>query len=130
MPNCKEYPSQAGKIGKFYQANKGTIFLNEIGEIKDYDEKLLQVLDPSYRKFRPIGAESFLEFEGKIICASSKPFEELVNSGLFSKKICELINYSRIIKLTPLRERKADIIPLANYFIRNYLCKSTEIKTF
>lgn len=128
VPNYKEYPSQAGKIGKFYQANKGTIFLNEIGEIKDDDEKLLQVLDPEYRIFGPMGAESFLKFEGKIICASSKPFEELVKSGLFSKKICGLINCSGIVKLTSLRERKEDIIPLANYFIRNYLCESSEIR--
>lgn len=112
---------EAGKIGEFYQANKGTIFLNEIGEIKDDDEKLLQVLDPEYRKFGPIGAGALLKFEGKIICASSKPFDELVESSLFSKRICELIKHNGIIKLTPLRERKEDIIPLANYFIRNYL---------
>ena len=120
VPNYPGYHHKEGKIGKFDLANTGTIFLNEIGKIKDNYGKLIQVLDPKDRKFEPLGAKALKIFKGKIICAASEPLDEWVKKDQFPREFYERISYGGLIKLTPLRERKEDIIPLANYFINMY----------
>ena len=119
-PSYPGFHHKEGKIGKFGQANTGTIFLNEIGKIKNCYSILLQVLDPKDRKFEPLGAKELKTFEGKVICAASEPLDEWVEDGLFPREFYERISYGGLIKLLPLRDRKEDIIPLSKYFIKKY----------
>lgn len=120
VQNYHEYSHKGKKVGKFTEAKTGTIFLNEIGKIKDKYSILLQVLDPMNRTFQPLGEEKFTKFEGKIICATSEPLDEWVENNKFPREFYERIRYGSIIKLPPLRERTEDIVPLANYFIKKY----------
>ena len=102
--------------GLFLQANKGTIFLDEIGDMPlSIQAKVLRVLQS--REFYPVGSEQLIEADVRIIVATNKNLEEQVRQGLFREDL-----YYRIhvipIHLPPLRERKEDIPPLVDHFIR------------
>lgn len=113
-----------GKMGLFEAANKGTIFLDEISEM-DYDvqAKLLRVLQEG--TIRRMGSVKETNIEVRIIAATNKNLEDLINEGKFRHDL-----YYRIsvfpLNIPPLRKRKGDILPLVNYFLephRNDLMK-------
>jgi len=108
----------AKRIGKFEQAHKGTIFLDEIGEMsKPTQAKILRVLQE--KRFERIGGTQSVEVDVRVISATNKNLEEEVRRGNFREDL-----YYRIsvypITLPPLRERKEDIPELVAYFLDKF----------
>ncbi|HLE24661.1 MAG TPA: sigma-54 dependent transcriptional regulator [Thermodesulfobacteriota bacterium] len=103
--------------GLFMAANRGTIFLDEIGEMpRDLQVKLLRVLEE--HKIRPIGYTSEIQVDIRIIAASNRSIEELKNTYLREDLFFRLAVV--VIELPPLRERREDIPLLTEYFIRKF----------
>lgn len=103
------------KKGKFELAGEGTIFLDEISEMsQNLQVKLLRVLQE--REFERVGGESVIPMKARIIAATNKNLEQLVNEGKFREDLYYRLNVVTI-KLPPLRERKEDIPLLVNYFL-------------
>jgi len=103
------------KIGKFQQADGGSIFLDEIGEMHfSLQSKLLRVLQQ--KEFEAVGGTQNIAVDVKIISATNKDLRSLVSEGLFREDL-----YYRLctfpIKLPPLRERSSDITLLAQEFL-------------
>ncbi len=125
----KKYPGFQNEIrlkGAFEKATHGTILLDEIGKVsKKILYKLLRILDPNIKEYKPLG-ESAIKFEGKIICATSEPLDEMVDKGGFSQDVYRRIS-GELIKLPPLCKRKEDILPLA-IALKNKIVKDGEGK--
>ncbi len=106
------------KIGKFQLANKGTIFLDEIGELKpDMQVKLLRVLQE--RRFVPVGGNREVATNTRIIAATNRNLEKLIEDGSFREDLFYRLNVMPIF-LPPLRERLDDLENLISYFVRKY----------
>ncbi len=110
----------ARRVGKFEEANKGTIFLDEIGEMDmNLQAKLLRVLQE--REIERIGGNSKVKLDVRVITATHRDLTKLVKEGKFREDL-----YYRLmgmpIHLPPLRERGFDIILISRYFIENF-CK-------
>jgi two-component system response regulator GlrR len=104
--------------GLFTQAHAGTLFLDEIGDMPlATQSKLLRVLQE--RQFYPVGSEIAIEIDVRIIVATNKDLEEQVKNGLFRDDLFYRIHVIPIY-LPPLRERKEDIVPLAEHFLKKY----------
>lgn len=109
--------ADARKIGKFQYADGGTLFLDEIGDISaTMQVKLLRVLQE--RKFTPVGSNREISVDVRIIAASHKPFEKMIEDGTFREDLFYRLNVLPVY-LPPLRERNSDIPHLVNYYI-NY----------
>ncbi len=112
---------KGGKIGKFQAADKGTLFLDEIGEIPvSMQPKLLRVLET--KNIIAVGSNKQIDIDVRIIAATNRNLEDMVKQGLFRQDLYYRINVIKI-RIPPLRERKEDIIPLANYFIKGLFMK-------
>lgn len=106
------------KLGKFELANKGTIFLDEIGTVNaNIQIKLLQVLQE--RSVQKVGAERSQNIDVRVVAASNIDFSELVKNGEFREDLFYRLNVFPI-EMPPLRERKEDIPKLAGFFMRKY----------
>lgn len=106
------------KKGILELADKGTVFLDEINEMKlSSQAKLLRVLEE--QKFRPLGSLKEININVLIIAASNKNLLECVKNGTFREDLFYRLNVM-VINIPPLRERKEDIIELANNFIKRY----------
>jgi len=104
------------KLGKFELANRGTIFLDEIGTITPSAQiKLLQVLQD--RTFQRVGGETLIEADVRIIAASNKDLGQMVEQGLFRNDLYYRLNVFPI-EIPPLRERREDIPQLTEIFLR------------
>lgn len=104
--------------GAFGRTESGTLFLDEIGELKlTVQARLLRVLDQ--RTFTPVGADAESKFLGRILYATNRDLKKMVNNGEFREDLYQRIAAHQIL-IPALRERKEDIIPLANYFIRRH----------
>jgi len=102
--------------GLFTQAHGGTLFLDEIGDMPlATQSKLLRVLQE--RRFYPVGSEVALAVDVRVIVATNKDLEEQVRRGLFRDDLFYRIHVIPI-HLPPLRERKEDIMPLVEHFLR------------
>lgn len=103
------------KIGKFELAGKGTIFLDEIGEMDEVMQvKLLRVLQE--RELTRVGGNDTIKIDCRIICATHKDLNEEVTNGNFRQDLFYRI-IGLPIELPPLRNRKGDVLLLANHFI-------------
>ncbi len=108
----------SSKKGLFEQANGGTIFLDEIGELPlPLQAKLLRVLQE--KEIRPIGSERSRKIDVRVIAATNRNLEEEVKKGTFREDLYFRLNIVKI-ELPPLRERKEDIVPLAHHFIKRF----------
>ncbi len=106
------------KTGLFQEAHRGTIFLDEIGELSlPIQVKLLRALQE--RVIRPVGGGEDVAVDIRIISATNKQLEKEVIAGNFREDLFYRINVIEI-KVPPLRERKADIRPLAQHFLEKY----------
>jgi len=106
------------KPGRFAMAGKGTIFLDEIGEVSQAMQvRLLRVLQE--KVYEPLGSTSSESLKARIITATNKELEEIVRQGTFRKDLYYRINVVRL-ELPPLRKRKEDIPLLAESFIRRF----------
>ena len=103
--------------GRFERARGGTIFLDEIGDLSpSVQVKLLRVLQE--RAFERIGGQKTLQTDARIVSATSRDLETMIEDGTFRADLYYRLNVFPIW-LPPLRERKADILMLANHFIQS-----------
>lgn len=102
--------------GKFQAAGKGIIFLDEIADLPEsLQSKLLKVIDDG--SFYPIGSTTLKKSEARIISATNKNLDRAIQEGSFRQDLYfRLAGYK--IELLPLRERKADIIPLVKFYLK------------
>jgi len=106
------------KIGRFEMADGGTLFLDDVDDIKpEVQVKLLRVLQE--RKFERVGGTETLQVDVRLIAAAKKDLLELVHEGKFREDLYYRLNVIPIY-LPPLRERKDDIPLLVNHFIEKY----------
>lgn len=110
------------KKGLFEEANLGTIFLDEIGEMSpDLQAKLLRVLESG--EFIKVGESKPTRVDVRIIAATHRNLEEEIHQGHFREDLFYRISAFRI-QLPPLRERTADIELLVHHFIQQFLSKT------
>ncbi len=110
--------AMASRRGRFEEANGGTILLDEIGELSlSAQAKLLRVLQE--RQFQPLGSSRLIKVDVRIIAATNRNLERDVSLGLFRSDLFYRLNVFPVY-LPPLRERGADILLLADYFVMKY----------
>lgn len=116
--------AQARKIGKFEQADRGTIFLDEIGELDlDLQAKLLRALQN--REIQRVGGNETIEFDARVICATNRDVIPMIREGKFREDLYyRLFQYP--IPLPPLRERGQDVLVLAKHFLKDYVRNHSE----
>ncbi len=106
------------KIGKFQIANNGTLFLDEIGELKpDMQVKLLRILQE--KKFTPVGSNREVKTNTRIIAATNRNLEKMMEEGTFREDLFYRLNVMPIF-LPPLRDRIDDIPALVPHFIKKF----------
>jgi len=104
--------------GKFELAHKGTLFLDEVGEMDtDGQAKLLRALQE--RQFTRLGGQQPLEVDIRVIAATNLPLEEALAGGRFRQDLYYRLNVIPI-QVPPLRNRREDIPALAEFFLRKY----------
>lgn len=104
--------------GKFEQAHKGTMLLDEISEMPlSLQAKLLRVIQE--REIEPVGGKGPVSIDVRIVATTNRNLEEEVRKGNFREDLFYRLNVIRI-SIPPLRERKADLAPLAQYFMQKY----------
>lgn len=109
---------KGGKMGKFELADKGTIFLDEIGDMAQYlQAKLLRVLQE--RRIERIGGLHPIPVDVRVIAATNRDLEKMIAQGEFREDLYYRINVIPIT-IVPLRERKDDIDVLCEFFIKTY----------
>jgi two-component system NtrC family response regulator len=106
------------RIGRFEEAHTGTLFLDEIGELSpSVQVKLLRFLQD--REFQRVGGNQTLKSDVRIISATNKDLEEKVKEGEFREDLYYRLNVVAI-SIPPLRDRKEDLPPLMDHFLRKF----------
>ena len=106
------------RIGKFEQCNKGTIFLDEIGDMTPTTQtKILRVLQSG--TFERVGGNQPIQVNVRIIAATNRPLEQAVAARQFREDLFYRLNVVRV-HIPPLRERREDIRLLVNYFLKKF----------
>ena len=106
------------KPGKFELADGSTIFLDEIGNLSySLQAKLLTALQR--RSIVRVGGSTQIPVDVRLVCATNRNLQQMVNDGEFREDLLYRINTIHL-ELPALRQRKADIVPLANRFLRQY----------
>ncbi|WP_120511165.1 transcriptional regulator TyrR [Photobacterium salinisoli] len=109
---------EPGKKGIFEQASGGTVFLYEIGEMSSHLQvKLLRFLQDG--TFRRVGEEKEVRVDVRVICSTQKRLPDLVAAGQFREDLYYRLNVLSLV-VPPLRERAADIVPLAELFVSQF----------
>ncbi len=109
------------KIGKFELADKGTLFLDEIGDLPlTVQVKLLRVLQEF--TFERLGGNVPIKVDVRLICATNQDLKKKITEGTFREDLYYRLNVVNIT-LPPLRERKEDIKPLVDLFIKKFAAK-------
>jgi DNA-binding NtrC family response regulator len=110
------------KPGKFELANRGTIFLDEVGDIREsLQAKLLRVLQE--HEFERVGGTKPIRVDIRVIAATNRDLEDAVNTGRFREDLYYRLNVVRL-RLPPLREHPEDIPDLALHFLRKYAAET------
>ena len=119
----------ASRDGMFTRADKGSIFLDEIATATPAMQvKLLRVLQDF--EFEPVGGDQTKQVDARVILATHENLEELVRCGKFREDLFWRINVIKI-ELPPLRQRREDIRPLAEQFLKNVMAQTgREIEGF
>ncbi len=105
-----------GKPGKFELADKGTVFLDELGDLPlEMQPKLLRVLEE--KEFERVGGTRIIRSDFRVICATNQNLEALIEKQRFRKDLFYRLNVIPI-EIPPLRERRDDILPIARHLIR------------
>jgi len=113
--------ADANKPGRFEIAEGGTLFLDEIGNLPlSLQGKLLRAIQQ--RKITPLGSADEREIDIRLVCATNRPLNDMVNDNLFREDLLYRINTVQI-EVPPLRERGDDIIHLAEHFLVKYSSK-------
>ncbi|MEZ4765813.1 MAG: sigma-54 dependent transcriptional regulator [Calditrichia bacterium] len=110
--------AQYRRKGRLEMAHGGTLFLDEIGDISPKMQvDLLRVIES--KRFTRLGGTAEIQVDFRLVFATNKNLEKLVEEGLFREDLYYRINVFTIV-IPPLRERRADILPLARHFIGKY----------
>ena len=110
--------AHAMRIGRFEEANNGTIFLDEIGEMSpQLQAKLLRVTQNG--TFQRVGSNREIKTNARLLTATNRNLEDLVKAGKFREDLFYRLNVVEL-HLPPLRERREDILPLASHFIAEF----------
>lgn len=106
------------RMGVFEAANHGTVFLDEIGDIElNFQLKMLRFLQE--REVRPLGSPRPRPVDVRVIAATNRDLQAMVDEGKFREDLWFRINVVRV-KVPPLRERHGDVPLLAHFFLRKY----------
>ena len=112
---------KGGKSGKFEQADGGTIFLDEIGEMPLFmQSKLLRVLQSG--EIQKIGSQVVQKADVRVIAATNRDLKQMVREGKFRDDLYFRLNTFKIT-IPPLRERGEDVLLLADFFLEKYARK-------
>ena len=110
--------SREGKLGLFELAHKGTLFLDEIGEMPlPLQAKFLRVLESG--EIRRLGSEKHIYTDARIIAATNRDLEKMVQEGSFRSDLYYRLNILPV-KIPPLRDRKEDIAAFIEVFLENF----------
>lgn len=110
--------AQARKLGRFELAEGGTLFLDEIGDLNLATQvKLLRVIQE--REFERLGSTETIKIKVRLITATNKDLEKAIAEGAFREDLYYRLNVFTIF-VPPLRERKPDVMALADYFLEKY----------
>jgi len=113
--------ARESRAGKFEVADKGSLFLDEIGNLSFHlQAKLLAAIQN--RQISRIGSNQTVPVDIRLICATNKNLENMVREGLFREDLLYRINTIQI-EVPPLRERGNDVLVLANFFLKKYASK-------
>ena len=117
-PNAYQSSDEDGKRGIFELAAGGTVFLDEVGEMSnELQTKLLRFLQDG--TFRRVADENEVKVDVRVICATQKDLANMVQEHLFREDLYYRLNVLSI-QIPPLRERKQDILPLAQHFVQRF----------
>jgi DNA-binding NtrC family response regulator len=115
----------AQRIGRFEDANGGTIFLDEIAEMSPaLQAKLLRVTQNG--NFQRIGSNREIRTDARILAASNRNLEDEVKAARFREDLFYRLNVVEL-NVPPLRERREDILPLANFFVGEFARRKTRL---
>lgn len=117
-----------GKVGLFEFADKGTIFLDEIGEMSlELQAKLLRIIETG--EIKRLGSNRVIKSDVRIIAATNRNLAEMVKEKTFREDLYYRLNVL-VINIPPLRERPEDIVPIAHYFLQLFNRKYGYSKRF
>ncbi|SDB18761.1 Nif-specific regulatory protein [Desulfonatronum thiosulfatophilum] len=106
------------KKGRFELAHQGTLFLDEIGELSlDAQAKVLRAIQE--KEIQRLGSEQTIIVDTRLVCATNRQLEDLIAAGQFREDLFYRINVFPIY-VQPLRERREDILPLAEHFLNTF----------
>jgi DNA-binding NtrC family response regulator len=106
------------RMGVIESANRGTVLLDEIGDIElNFQFKLLRFLQE--REIRPVGAARGKQVDVRVLAATNREMQKLVEEGKFREDLWFRLNVVRIV-IPPLRERRGDVPLLARFFLNKY----------
>ena len=106
------------RVGVFESANRGTVFLDEIGDVDTaFQVKLLRFLQE--REIRPVGAARSKAVDVRVVAATNRDLRKMVEEGKFREDLWFRLNVVRLL-LPPLRERRGDLPLLARHFVLKY----------
>jgi two-component system response regulator FlrC len=109
--------SKQGRAGHIASADRGTILLDEIGELRvDYQPKLLRVLEE--RRFFPMGSDRERPVDVRFLAATNRAPEEMIARGVLRRDLFYRLGV--LIRIPPLRERRDEILPLARHFVAHF----------
>lgn len=115
--------AKTSRVGLFVQAGRGTIFLDEIGEMPlEMQVKLLRVLQE--RTLRPVGGDEEVPFEARVVTATNRDLETEVIEKRFREDLFHRVNVVAI-PVPPLRARGGDVIAIATYVLQRIAARST-----
>jgi len=110
--------ARAQKKGILELANRGTVFLDEVGELSLLlQAKMLRVLEE--QSFRRLGGVKDIQVDLRVIAATNRPLQQAVQQGRFRVDLFYRLNVIQMV-VPPLRGRRDDILPLANHFVRSF----------
>lgn len=114
--------AQMARRGLFLEASRGTIFLDEIGEMPlGMQVKLLRVLEQ--RQIRPVGSDREIEIDVRVLAATNQDLDTAVQQGKFREDLYYRLKVM-VVRVPPLRERREDIVFLAEMFLQQYVAAS------
>lgn len=110
--------AQKDKAGKFKLANRGTLLLDEIGELPlEAQVKLLRALEE--QEFYPVGGNELVRVDVRIVASTNRDLKAMVEAGSFREDLFFRLNVYKL-KIPPLRQRPQDIVSLAEYFMQQF----------